>query len=148
MVIYLSSLNNGWDLHDAVLVSTSFIFFSTQTINHIVTNFFRFLFGSLIIMDLAQVLNLTLFFPLAFLGASLSTIQPTHCSVLCYSQPQSAEHNFHPMIRKCSPIKSTSAPNILCYNLWALGATSCIPNATRPFAPIQTAATDVFSLWE
>lgn len=63
MVIYLSSINNGWDLHNAALVSMSFIFFSTQTINPFVTNFLKnFIRQSHYYGHVAQVLNLTLFF--------------------------------------------------------------------------------------
>lgn len=91
--------------------------------------------------------NSPIFFFLAFLGASFSTIHPTHCSVLWYSQPQSAEHNFHPMIRKCSPIKRTSAPTssvIICGH-W-------VPPLAfwrhQAFPTIQAVVTDALSLWK
>lgn len=99
-------------------LSHSFIISSTQIIwldptNPLVTIVFYFYFYlavSLLCTCSSGVEFNYFFISWLSLGASFSTIQPTHYSVLWYSQPQSAEHNFHQMIRKCSPIKSTSAP--------------------------------------
>jgi hypothetical protein len=62
---------------------------------------------------------------LVFLEAVLSCIHSTQYSVLWCSQTQSAEHNFHQMVRKCSPINNTSAPTspvIICEH-WVLPLT-------------------------
>lgn len=136
------------------MASIIFIFWSTQSIwlthiNPLVTIFvFNFYLAVSLLCTWSSGVkfNSLTFFFLAFLGASFSTIQPTHYSVLWYRQPQSAEHNFHPMIRKCSPIKRTSAPTssvIICGH-W-------VPPLPfwrhQGFPTIQAAVTDALSLW-